>query len=183
MLIGARFEDGEQMSDAELRDQLITLLLAGHETTATGARLDLRPALRNPRAAGAPAAEVAAGERRRTCARRSPIAAAAPGDPDRRPRLAEPLEIDGYYAARRAPTSARRSISPTRAPTSIPTRRASNRSASSTGGPTPTPGSRSAAACAAALAPASPSSRCGSCCARSSAAAALRAGERSSRRG
>ena len=36
MLIAARFDDGSQMSDGELRDQLMTLLLAGHETTATG---------------------------------------------------------------------------------------------------------------------------------------------------
>ena len=35
-LVLARFEDGEGMSDADLRDQLMTLLLAGHETTATG---------------------------------------------------------------------------------------------------------------------------------------------------
>jgi cytochrome P450 family 135 len=35
MLMLARFEDGEAMSDTELRDQLMTLLLAGHETTAT----------------------------------------------------------------------------------------------------------------------------------------------------
>jgi cytochrome P450 family 135 len=34
-LMLARFEDGEAMSDSELRDQLMTLLLAGHETTAT----------------------------------------------------------------------------------------------------------------------------------------------------
>ena len=34
-LILARFEDGGAMSDTELRDQLMTLLLAGHETTAT----------------------------------------------------------------------------------------------------------------------------------------------------
>jgi cytochrome P450 len=34
-LIAARFEDGGAMDDGELRDQLITLLLAGHETTAT----------------------------------------------------------------------------------------------------------------------------------------------------
>jgi cytochrome P450 family 135 len=34
-LMLARFEDGEGMSDTELRDQLMTLLLAGHETTAT----------------------------------------------------------------------------------------------------------------------------------------------------
>jgi cytochrome P450 len=35
LLIAARFEDGEPMGDAEIRDQLMTLLLAGHETTAT----------------------------------------------------------------------------------------------------------------------------------------------------
>ena len=32
------------MDDREIRDQLMTLLLAGHETTATGARVDVRPA-------------------------------------------------------------------------------------------------------------------------------------------
>ena len=36
MLVAARFEDGSAMSDREVRDQLMTLLLAGHETTATG---------------------------------------------------------------------------------------------------------------------------------------------------
>jgi cytochrome P450 len=36
LLIAARFEDGGEMSNQELRDQLVTLLLAGHETTATG---------------------------------------------------------------------------------------------------------------------------------------------------
>ncbi|HUB37139.1 MAG TPA: cytochrome P450, partial [Solirubrobacteraceae bacterium] len=36
LLIAARFQDGGAMSDQELRDQLLTLLLAGHETTATG---------------------------------------------------------------------------------------------------------------------------------------------------
>jgi cytochrome P450 len=35
-LILARFDDGEGLSDTDLRDQLMTLLLAGHETTATG---------------------------------------------------------------------------------------------------------------------------------------------------
>lgn len=35
MLLAARDEDGRPMSDAELRDEMITLLLAGHETTAT----------------------------------------------------------------------------------------------------------------------------------------------------
>ena len=35
LLILARFEDGSAMDDRELRDQLMTLLVAGHETTAT----------------------------------------------------------------------------------------------------------------------------------------------------
>jgi cytochrome P450 family 135 len=36
MLLEARYEDGSPMTDKELRDELITLLVAGHETTATG---------------------------------------------------------------------------------------------------------------------------------------------------
>ena len=35
LLVRARFEDGSEMPDAEIRDQMMTLLLAGHETTAT----------------------------------------------------------------------------------------------------------------------------------------------------
>src|SRR4051794_26549517 len=36
MLLLARDEDGRAMTDLELRDELVTLLVAGHETTATG---------------------------------------------------------------------------------------------------------------------------------------------------
>ena len=35
-LLLARDEDGERLTDREVRDELLTLLLAGHETTATG---------------------------------------------------------------------------------------------------------------------------------------------------
>jgi cytochrome P450 family 135 len=35
MMMLAEFEDGGRMSDTDLRDQLMTMLLAGHETTAT----------------------------------------------------------------------------------------------------------------------------------------------------
>lgn len=35
MLVHARAEDGDQLSDKEIRDDVITLMLAGHETTAT----------------------------------------------------------------------------------------------------------------------------------------------------
>src|SRR5436190_3923961 len=36
MLMQARDEEGQPLTDRELRDELITLLVAGHETTATG---------------------------------------------------------------------------------------------------------------------------------------------------
>ncbi|MFZ0974438.1 MAG: cytochrome P450, partial [Solirubrobacteraceae bacterium] len=35
MLLAAEYEDGSGMSDRQLRDELLTLLVAGHETTAT----------------------------------------------------------------------------------------------------------------------------------------------------
>src|SRR5437588_8192337 len=36
MLLLAEDEHGQRLSDREVRDELVTLLLAGHETTATG---------------------------------------------------------------------------------------------------------------------------------------------------
>ena len=35
LILAARYDDGSAMTDDEVRDQLITLLAAGHETTAT----------------------------------------------------------------------------------------------------------------------------------------------------
>jgi cytochrome P450 family 135 len=49
MLLEARHEDGDAMSDRELRDELVTLLVAGHETTATGLAWAIELLLRNPR--------------------------------------------------------------------------------------------------------------------------------------
>jgi cytochrome P450 len=48
LLMAARFEDGSVMSDRELRDHLVTLLLAGHETTATALAWTFELLLRNP---------------------------------------------------------------------------------------------------------------------------------------
>ncbi|MFL5886904.1 MAG: cytochrome P450 [Thermoleophilaceae bacterium] len=45
-------EHGEAMSDRDLRDQLVTLLLAGHETTATGLAWAFERLSRNPRVLG-----------------------------------------------------------------------------------------------------------------------------------
>jgi cytochrome P450 len=49
MLVLARDEQDRPLSDAELRDELVTLLVAGHETTATGLAWALELLLRNRR--------------------------------------------------------------------------------------------------------------------------------------
>jgi cytochrome P450 len=48
LLMQARDEDGEPMTNAELRDELVTLLLAGHETTATSVAWAIERLLRHP---------------------------------------------------------------------------------------------------------------------------------------
>lgn len=48
LLIRATDEDDRSMSDVELRDQLITLLVAGHDTTATGLSWALERLTRHP---------------------------------------------------------------------------------------------------------------------------------------
>ncbi|MFI7358414.1 cytochrome P450 [Streptomyces avidinii] len=48
LLQAAENEEGGGFTDAELRDQLITLLLAGHETTATGLAWALHELVRRP---------------------------------------------------------------------------------------------------------------------------------------
>jgi len=61
MLVATRFADGERIPDAELRDQLVTLLLAGHETTATALAWTFDLLLRNPAALTRLRAELAEG--------------------------------------------------------------------------------------------------------------------------
>jgi cytochrome P450 len=48
MLLGARDDQGSSLTDRELRDELVTLLIAGHETTATGLAWTFQLLLRNP---------------------------------------------------------------------------------------------------------------------------------------
>jgi cytochrome P450 len=48
LLLGARDEDGSSMSDEELRDELVTVLGAGHETTATGLAWAVEMLVHNP---------------------------------------------------------------------------------------------------------------------------------------
>jgi len=62
LLLGARDEAGDPLTDRELRDELITLLLAGHETTATSIGWAFERLLRTPAALDRLTAEVEAGE-------------------------------------------------------------------------------------------------------------------------
>jgi cytochrome P450 len=48
LLVAARGENGEPLSDEELLDQIITLLLAGHETTTTGLAWTFERLVRHP---------------------------------------------------------------------------------------------------------------------------------------
>src|SRR4051794_36750072 len=48
LLLAARDEDGQPLSDQELRDELLTLVLAGHETTANSLAWTFERLLRTP---------------------------------------------------------------------------------------------------------------------------------------
>ena len=48
LLLQARDEDGQELTDDELRDELLTLVLAGHETTANSLAWTFERLLRNP---------------------------------------------------------------------------------------------------------------------------------------
>ncbi len=62
LLMQARDEEGVEMTDAELRDELVTLLLAGHETTATSVAWAIERLVRHPDKLARLTAEVDAGE-------------------------------------------------------------------------------------------------------------------------
>jgi len=62
LLLSARDEDGNPLTKRELRDELITLLLAGHETTATSIGWAFERLLRTPASLSRLVAEVEAGE-------------------------------------------------------------------------------------------------------------------------
>jgi cytochrome P450 family 135 len=62
LLISARDADGEPLSDENLLDQIITLLLAGHETTTTGLAWAFERLTRHPAALGRLQQELDAGE-------------------------------------------------------------------------------------------------------------------------
>jgi cytochrome P450 family 135 len=95
MLLQARHEDGSEMSDEQLRDQLMTLLVAGHETTASSLAWAVERLVRNPPVLARLRDEVAAGDDEYVDAvcketlRLRPILALVLR------RLTEPMEIGG----------------------------------------------------------------------------------------
>ena len=64
LLLQARHDDGSPMSDEELRDELVTVLGAGHETTATGLAWAMERLLRTPHVLAKLRDSIAAGEDR-----------------------------------------------------------------------------------------------------------------------
>jgi cytochrome P450 len=95
MLMLAEFEDGGTMSDEELRDQLMTLLLAGHETTATALAWTFDLLLRHPRELGTLRDSLAAGEDDYLRATISESLRLRPVLPIAGRRLAKDLEVNG----------------------------------------------------------------------------------------
>jgi cytochrome P450 family 135 len=96
MLVAARFEDGGAMDDGELRDQLMTLLLAGHETTATGLAWTFDLLLRHPGILARLIDEVRAGEEAYLRAVVSESLRLRPVVPLAGRRLTSELRVDGH---------------------------------------------------------------------------------------
>ncbi len=99
MLLEARHEDGSPMSEQELRDELLTLLIAGHETTATTLAWAFERLVREPAVLGRLVDEIDADDGDeyltatiRETLRRRPVL------PNNAPRLvAQPIEVGGWH--------------------------------------------------------------------------------------
>jgi len=96
LLLAARDEDGNPMSDEELRDELVTVLGAGHETTATGLAWAMERLLRSPRALAALRESIAAGEDEYLDATIKETLRVRPVIVDVARKLTAPAEIGGY---------------------------------------------------------------------------------------
>lgn len=96
LLLGARHEDGSPMSDEELRDELITVLGAGHETTATGLAWAVERLVRDPRVLEKLRDSVAAGEEDYLGATVKETLRSRPVIVDIGRKLTAPASIGGY---------------------------------------------------------------------------------------
>jgi cytochrome P450 len=96
LLLSARHDDGSPMSDEELRDELVTVLGAGHETTATALAWAMERLLRTPRALRALRESLAAGEDEYLDATIKETLRARPVIVDVARKLTAPASIGGY---------------------------------------------------------------------------------------
>src|SRR5215203_5329524 len=96
LLLRARHEDGTPMSDAELRDELVTVVGAGHETTATGLAWAMERLLRNPAVLARLRDSIAAGEDDYLEATIKETLRTRPVIVDVARKLTAPLEIGGH---------------------------------------------------------------------------------------
>jgi cytochrome P450 len=96
LLLDARYDDGAPMSDEELRDELVTVLGAGHETTATGLAWAMERLLRNPAVLARLRESLAAGDEEYLGATVKETLRARPVIVDVARKLTAPAEIGGY---------------------------------------------------------------------------------------
>ncbi len=96
MMLCASHEDGSPMSDEEIRDELLTLLVAGHETTATSLSWAVERLVRHPEKLERLRAEVGAGEEAYLTATIQETLRLRPVISVVLRRLTEPVEIGGY---------------------------------------------------------------------------------------
>jgi cytochrome P450 len=96
LLLEATHEDGGPMSDEELRDELVTVIGAGHETTATALAWAVERLLRTPRALERLRAELADGEEEYLDAVIKETLRVRPVITDVARKLTAPAEIGGY---------------------------------------------------------------------------------------
>jgi cytochrome P450 len=97
LLLQATHEDGRPMSDQELRDELVTLLVAGHETTATALSWAMERLVRHPEKLARLRDEVRAGEDEYLDAVIKEILRLRPVIPIVVRQLTEPVEIGGWH--------------------------------------------------------------------------------------
>jgi cytochrome P450 family 135 len=96
LLLAARDEDGKPLSDEEIRDELVTLLEAGHETTATALAWTFERLARHPEVLARLRSAVDAGDDEYVDAVAKESLRTRPIITDTPRILTAPLELDGY---------------------------------------------------------------------------------------
>jgi cytochrome P450 len=96
LLLGARHEDGSPMSDGELRDELVTVIGAGHETTATALAWAVERLVRTPAVLKRLGESLEAGDERYLDAVIKETLRVRPIITDVARKLTQPTTIGGY---------------------------------------------------------------------------------------